>query len=289
MILLRTDPSARRPPPPGAREKVMREGLRRRRLAFAGAGSAAAVAVFAAAALVAGTTAGTDSLRVDQPAGSGSSTSAPDAVAMAGAQPGSTTGQGQPQRPVTVQDAQSTPSAPVTAAQPSTQATSAPASSPRRREPMTRRTSQQVCPGNGVGVGTTGVIVSGDWCLIVSRPQTRASAARASLSFSICRNAAKARAGLTYSTTQEADFAISVPKTTTKPQTILWRWSTGQRFARSPHALTVGGTDCYVWETGWDWRDERGRLVATGQSLRLAAESTARELAYKEVSTDFTS
>ncbi|MDT7539566.1 MAG: hypothetical protein QOI82_3151 [Actinomycetota bacterium] len=288
MTLLRTDPSARRPPPPGARETVMRDGLRRRRLAFAGAGSAAAVAIVAVAGLLAGTTAGSDSLRVDQPAG-GSSPSAPAAVAMAGAQAGSTTGEGQPQRPGTVQDAQSMRGAPVTAAQPSAQPTSAPASSPRRREPMTRRTSQQVCPGSGVGVGTSGVIVSGDWCLTVNRPQTRNAAAQATLTFSICRNATMGRAGLTYSTTQEADFTISVPKTKTTAEAILWRWSTGQRFAASRHTLTVGGTDCYDWVTGWDWRDERGRLVPTGQSLRLAAESTARELAFKEVSTDFTS
>jgi hypothetical protein len=283
MTLLRTDPSARRPPPPGARETVMRDGLRRRRLAFAGAGSAAAVAIVAVAGLLAGTTAGSDSLRVDQPAG-GSSTSGPDAVAMAGTGPGGVTAFGRLAGTGTASGPKSAPGAPLADPRPSAQATGRPADSIRRREPMTRQRESQVCGGDSVAVGTSGVR-TGDWCMYLTTPTSHDPNTSLALSFGICRNAAKERAALTYLTTEETDFTITVSKT----KKVLWRWSTGQRFPNSRHVLMVGGTDCYFWSTAWDWRDDAGKPVAASQALQLTAESTSRELAYEEVSTTFSS
>jgi hypothetical protein len=245
-----------------------------------------AVAVVTAAALLMGTTAQNDSLRIDQPAG-GAEQSGPEAVGRVGSAPRTSDVQGQPATATRPDGVVQRGSAATTrpAAQSSPKATPRPTAAPGHHQPMTRRTSQQVCPGNGVGVDTSGVIVSGDWCLILGGSPSRGAAPTATLALTICRHTAKARAGLNYSTSQETDFTISVAKT----KKTLWQWSTGQRFRSDAHVLMVGGTECYTWETGWDWRDDRGRPVASGQTLRLTAESTSRELAFKGVSDTFPS
>jgi hypothetical protein len=289
--LLGTDPSARTAAPAGMREAVMRAGLRRRRrFAFAGAGSAGAVALVLAAALLAGTAAGRDALRIEQPATNatpdGSAGTDADSASRAidglgaGGSPGAAGfggpgGQGRGE----IQ-------APAPSARPSASASPRPGN----HGPMTRREpefAQRVCSGDGVSVGTNGVSSGSDWCLEVTGPDYRDSTPNPTppLTLSICRSMAKDSGALTFDTGQEVDFEISVAGGTNK----LWRWSSGQRFASKRHVLYRGSGQCFEWETLWHWQDDRGRPVPSGRTLRLTAWSTSRELGHLQTSTEFAS
>jgi hypothetical protein len=266
----------------------MRDGLRRRRFALAGAGSAMAVAVLAAAALVAGSNQQSDSLRVDQPAShatsAGSTSSGTDRTSDSAAVLG-TTGAGQ-SAPAGSYGAP-TPR-PLNSPPESAGPTASPASKAPVHGPVTRRESElgdKVCSGNGVSVGTDGVGTGNDWCLEVAGPDYRNTTpyAPATLTFTVCRSMAKNAAPLTFATAQEVDFQIATAKGSKK----LWTWSTGHRFRSSKHTLQVDTGRCFDWQTTWTWTDDRGKPVPPGQTLRLTAWSTSRELGSKEMYADF--
>lgn len=50
---------------------------------------------------------------------------------------------------------------------------------------------------------------------------------------------------LEFETAREVDFAV------VREGRVLWQWSTGQRFAPTPHTLDVDGGVCYEWRTRW--------------------------------------
>jgi hypothetical protein len=267
------------------REQVMRAGLRRRRFAFAGAGSVAAVAAVAAAGLFAGTTAGSDSLRINQPA-AGSTSPSPAAATAAGPRGNDMTsraGVGETTQPGASTGSQPAPQAAPAPAPPS-RASAAPSSGHGRHQPVTRteREFGQVCQGDQMKVGSGGVSTSG-WCVSVAPPGARDSSPLASLTVTVCRSTTKDAGALIFDTAQEVDFVISSPSS----RNALWRWSTGQRFRSTRHVLYLGYSQCVDWETTWDWRDDRGAPVPSGRALRLTAWSTSHELSNHPVAVDF--
>jgi hypothetical protein len=279
--LLGPDPSARTSAPAGMREAVMQAGLRRRRIAFAGAGSACAVVVVTAAALLAGTAAGSDSLRIEQPAvGASAASAGPDIDAGGTPAFGTTAGTAstsQPQPGPSGAPASARPAAPAPSARPAR----SPGSGHGMHGPVARsdREFGQVCQGDQMMLGPGGVSTSG-WCVMVAPPAARETTPYPTLTFTICRSSAKDSGALTFDTTQEVDFAIS------SSGKRLWTWSTGQRFARHRHVLHRGSSQCFDWETAWDWRDDRGQPVPRS-GLRLTAWSTSAELRRSPASADF--
>jgi hypothetical protein len=103
------------------------------------------------------------------------------------------------------------------------------------------------------------------------------------LTFTVCRSTARDGGALTYATAQEVELVISVAGSSRR----LWTWSSGQRFARTQHVLYRGSSQCFDWETTWDWRDDRGADVPANRTLRLTAWSTASELHNQPVAVDF--
>jgi hypothetical protein len=281
--LLGPDPTTRTAAPPGMREQVMRAGLRRRRFAFAGAGSAAAVAVVAAAGIFAGTTAGSDSLRIDQPATGPSAHSSAVAVSES-TDVGTTAGTSSVTAPRP--DGPTTQPRPAAAPAPSGRPSASPRSEHGTHGPVTRKDREfgQVCQGDQWLVGTGGAKTS-DWCVMVTPPESREATSQPTLTFTICRSTTKDSGALTYDTAQEVEFVVSVPATDKK----MWTWSTGQRFPRTRHVLHRGSSQCFDWQTSWDWRDDRGAAIPAHGSLRLTAWSTSVELRRSPVSVDFSS
>ena len=278
--LLQSDPAARSAPPPGMREHVMRAGMRRRRIAYAGAGSFLAAVAIGVAGLLVGSTATTDSLRIDQPATrDGRAVTAPAALPEAAARTTSGAVGPREQAPAVGGQPQQAASAP----QPSARPSASPAGRNRGTHGQVTRSDRefgQLCPGDAMGVGSGGVSSSG-WCVMVAPPESRAATPNPALTFTVCRSTTKDGGALTFPTAQEVEFVIG-----TTGGKKLWTWSTGQRFRATRHVLYRGSSQCFDWTTRWDWRDDSGRDVPRGQ-LRLTAWSTAQELRHSPVHVDF--
>jgi hypothetical protein len=276
------DRSNRAAAPPGMRELVMRAGLRRRRVAFAGAGSAAAVALVAAAGVLIGSTAGPDSLRINQPAGGQTAQSSPVAAVAGGdfrRTPGTTS------RATTAQggNAAAPQPRPLAAPAPSRSPSAAPHGNQGMHEPVTRtdREFGQVCQGDQMQVGPGGVSTSG-WCITVAPPGAHDTTPYPMLTFTVCRSSAKDSGALTFDTPQEVELVISV--TSTKKS--VWTWSHGQRFRAGRHVLHMGSSQCSDWQTHWNWRDDNGRSLPAGERLTLTAWSMSAELKHFPVTAE---
>jgi hypothetical protein len=96
-----------------------------------------------------------------------------------------------------------------------------------------------------------------------SNGQTRISA-------DIC-NVGTASESLTYDTARELDLSVR------RGGHEIWRWSTGRRFATTPHDLALPVGECLSWTTTWAQVDGHGAAVGKG-SYEVAVDFDAAEV-----------
>ncbi len=108
-----------------------------------------------------------------------------------------------------------------------------------------------------------------EWCL---RAQVRPAGAKGYTLYStMCANARTALPRLDFTTAQETDFELL------SGSRVIWRWSDGQAFARTPHQLSALPGGCFTWQTVWDQYDGQGDRVGKARlTLRVRALATQR-------------
>lgn len=235
-------------------QAVVASARRRQRTALAAAGGGATAAVVAAVLLLTGGGA-TDSLRVVTPAGHGNTTTTPPRATGHLTHPAT-------QRPgVAVSAAKAGTGSVGTAAGPRAANQGAESSSTGSRQagpqPMHRSYSgsdqQTVCGGI---VTHAQPPTTPRYCGDVAA----ATDAHGRVEFDLTGtlDAASRPSQFSFSTSQEVDLAIY------RGGKLVWRWSTGQRFAHDSHSLPLQSGSSYDWTTTWQPTDVNGKRLAHG-------------------------
>jgi hypothetical protein len=134
--------------------------------------------------------------------------------------------------------------------------------------PMSRNYEYRVggadltCPARKQQGGPRGL------CTNVSAQSSSAGQTR--ISAGIC-NVGTASESLTYETARELDLSVR------RGGREIWRWSTGRRFATTPHDLALPVGQCLSWTTTWAQVDGHGTPVGKG-SYELAVDFDAAEV-----------
>lgn len=132
---------------------------------------------------------------------------------------------------------------------------------PHPRRPAYRTKSSSLVPRTC----TTSV----DWCLLAT-VRSGGKGKGHNLYATLCLNAKQPFGSLDFGTAQEADFEVLAGSR------VIWRWSDGQSFARTPHQVSGMTGDCFGWQTYWDQYDGNGAKVGAAR-LSLQVRSTANQ------------
>jgi len=243
--------------PTGRYQEIVTSARRRQRTAIAAAGGGVTAAVVATVLLLSGGGA-PDSLRVVTPAVHGQATSSPQPQAIRRLPHPATE---HPGLPVSAGNSGATGSVgAASGAQASGQSAGSSATGSRQAasQPMHRTytsgTQQQtVCPR----------VFPGDQSQTTPRycgDVAAAIGAHGRIDFDLqgTLDAARPPSQFSFATSQEVDLAIY------RGGKLVWRWSTGQHFARDPHSLPLQSGSSYDWTTTWQPTDSNGKRLAHG-------------------------